>query len=350
MQSNNTTLLHELDKLEIANLSAAKPNRYRLSKESVKRLRTAKCTKLSLVNGITETHGSPGKVKVCGMTVARKIMRDLYYDPPLGYRGAYEKDEINRYVSVKTLITVSAQYPEARIAATDLEHFVGPAGEAGNAKASSQQVTEANLVPIQYYRNSGETQPPAFGLISECKVEVVYYGVNLHFSVRSYVSSIERKLAQGVNFRLLLLNPCGTFLNQIQNSVYPGDDLSVGCIKSAMEVLSYFNKSQFAGFQDNTTSTEQGVIDIRFFDAPIHGRIFFIDPEDDSHGVMFFVPYMHGINTDELPGYMMQNAKSKPYIMYYEQFKKLWEAAETLQLKQFLADYPEMVEMAVFKK
>ncbi|MBM3775140.1 MAG: hypothetical protein FJW37_08250 [Acidobacteria bacterium] len=189
---------------------------------------------------------------------------------------------------------------------------------------------------IERFKASADFQARVGSEIEAAKDEIWFFGTNFHISAVDRRRTILDKLARGARVRYLILNPYIATFGQIAADFdQPPNELWDECIKGLRDLLEL--RRQWVVRARSTA--QPGELEIRTLKSTPRARLYVFDPARHS-GRTMFIPYMNGVNSPELPGYLLQNTETGVFRSYFDGIRKLWNASPGVD--ELLQAHPEL--------
>jgi len=201
---------------------------------------------------------------------------------------------------------------------------------------STQQVLNIGLV--KYFVKSNDflasSEDNSFERsLLDAKREVWFVGTSFYISTDLYRDSIKKKLSEGININFLVFDPYGSNIENVAKMMnVSAKEISDQCssgIKTFIEIK-----------RDTEIGKYPGQLNIKIVNENIYSRIYFFDPKIDS-GITYYVPQINRANSQNLPGFLVNNSKAKFHSVYFDGVLKLWNEASSLTLVEWRAAHPE---------
>jgi len=142
-------------------------------------------------------------------------------------------------------------------------------------------------------------------------------GVSLHRTIKTNYPTLEKKLRQGKNLRVLLIHPkgVGVELSVTRNYAHRGVEPKTNDILFILELL--------CGLQEIAPAN----IEIRTISFPLAYGATAVNP-DTATGKLYIEHYGFRVSTDSVPRYVLKASDGRWYDFYKQEIEALWNAGE----------------------
>jgi hypothetical protein len=180
---------------------------------------------------------------------------------------------------------------------------------------------------IRRYVQSSELQAELGREIARARQEIWLFGTNFHISTVDQRPALLSGLKNGIKIRYLILNPAVPNLDVIAADFgqSPGE-LREECLKGLNDILELRRQWELAA----PSTATPGELEIRLYERTPSARMYVFDPLHPA-GHSIYVPYMHGFNSPNLPGYLFENSPSGVAASYFGGLRKLWNDSRTVE-------------------
>ncbi|HEU4688405.1 MAG TPA: DUF5919 domain-containing protein [Vicinamibacterales bacterium] len=190
---------------------------------------------------------------------------------------------------------------------------------------------------IRRFVESSDIQAELGSEIGRATQEIWLFGTNFHISTVDRRPALLEKLQSGVHVRYLILNPAVPNLDVVAADFGQSvDELRQECLKGLRNVLEL--KQQWEAVRSR--SRKPGQLEIKLYDRTPSARMYVFDPRVPS-GHSIYVPYMHGFNSPNLPGYLFENTQNGVAQAYFGGLLKLWSVSKPIE--DVLAATPALI-------
>lgn len=190
---------------------------------------------------------------------------------------------------------------------------------------------------IRRFVESSDVQAELGHEIARAQQEIWLFGTNFHISAVDRRPALLQKLQAGVKIRYLILNPAVSNLDVVAADFNQSvEELRAECLKGLRDVVEL--KRQWESAIHNTA--RPGELEIRLYNRTPSARMYVFDPAVPS-GHSIYIPYMHGFNSPNLPGYLFENTANGVATAYFGGLRKMWNASTPVDA--VLASTPALV-------
>ena len=172
-------------------------------------------------------------------------------------------------------------------------------------------------------------------LLSATKSEIWCLGSSFYISTDTYREKLVEKLRSGVNLNFLILNPDPSTLSRAAVTLNAPerelrDQVSAG-LRSLLKLREEAKKL------DPTA----GKLSVRLTSELIASRLYFFDPKS-MDGRTYVVPQVNRVNSQQLPGIVVQNKDAKYIETYFSGMQRVWSSDTAISLEQWLQAHPDV--------
>ena len=166
--------------------------------------------------------------------------------------------------------------------------------------------------------------------LDKVREDIWFVGTSFYITLPDNGKAIFEKLEGGVKIRFLIydhLRPkaeveeIAAGFNQKFEQLYSECEITVSNLRLIVNKWEQYIKTEGNKFDDG--------IEVRLFKDIPRTRFYIFDRRNDD-GLTFFVPYVFGMNTPNLPGYLTRNVSSSVKA-YLSGLDRLWENSVSLQ-------------------
>jgi hypothetical protein len=188
---------------------------------------------------------------------------------------------------------------------------------------------------IEYYPHSNDFLGSIDGPIRQAQEDIWFYGTDFSISAGDRRNLLLDKLASGLRLNYLIFDPRSSHLEDLASDFDQSPaELRAECEKG-LESLLQLRKE----WQDRSKSSHSpGEVNVRIFETHPHARFYVFD-SGRTHGRTFFVPYVNGVNSPDVPGFLLANVKNGVFRAYFSSILKMW--GESTDLSVYIQQHPE---------
>lgn len=150
--------------------------------------------------------------------------------------------------------------------------------------------------------------------------EIIFYGANFHISVVDDETEILRALSRGVTIKYLVYNPYAENINLVARDFRQSTAEYFNECQQGLRALVSLRKKWES---QKIAAEKMGELDIRLYEAFPRMRAYIFDPKDQQ-SVCLYIPYLHNVNSTDLPSFLFRNLKSGVFNDYYSSIVSLW--------------------------
>ncbi len=173
---------------------------------------------------------------------------------------------------------------------------------------------------VAFYKTSTEIIGFIPKKIRSTKREIFFSGTNFHITTVDNRTALLERLSQGVNVKYLVFNPYSPILETVARDF---DQTPVELRSECMLGLTYLLELKNRWDKIKHLS-KAGDLQIRMYNEFPRVRAYVFDP-DNEHSECFLIPYLHHINSTDLPAFQFKNSDDGVFNEYYNSMKELWK-------------------------
>jgi uncharacterized protein DUF5919 len=180
---------------------------------------------------------------------------------------------------------------------------------------------------VKYWKKSASVIGILPEKIKSAKHEIWFCGTDFHISSTDDRQLIFDKLAHGVRIRYLIFDPYSPNMKAVAS------DFDMNYQESFSQCLTSIAHLQSIDSVWNIRKQgleTPGELEIHLYKETPRIRAYIFDP-DDPKSDCIYIPYLHKINSPELPAFQFKNIHTGVFEDYFESIKKLWQVSTDLK-------------------
>ncbi len=188
---------------------------------------------------------------------------------------------------------------------------------------------------IEYYPHSNDFLGSIEGPIRQAQEDIWFYGTDFNISAGDRRPLLLNKLASGLRLNYLIFDPHSSHLEDLAADFDQSPaELRAECEKGLADLLQLRKE-----WQDKSKSSRTpGEVNVRVFETHPHARFYVFD-SGRTQGRTFFVPYVNGVNSPGVPGFLLANVKDGVFRAYFSSILKMWN--QSTDLSAYIQQHPE---------
>jgi len=188
---------------------------------------------------------------------------------------------------------------------------------------------------IEYYPHSNDFLGSIEGPIRQAQEDIWFYGTDFNISAGDRRPLLLNKLASGLRLNYLIFDPHSSHLEDLAADFDQSPaELRAECEKGLADLLQLRKE-----WQDKSKSSRSpGEVNVRVFETHPHARFYVFD-SGRTQGRTFFVPYVNGVNSPGVPGFLLANVKDGVFRAYFSSILKMWN--QSTDLSAYIQQHPE---------
>lgn len=191
---------------------------------------------------------------------------------------------------------------------------------------------------IKYYPHSNDFLSQIDGPLNQAREEVWFYGTDFNISAGERRDLLLNKLASGLKLKYLIFDPHSTHLDDLALDFDQSPpELQAECEKGLQSILQLRREWR----EKSKTTKSPGELAVRIFETHPDARFYVFDP-GRTEGTTFFVPYINGVNSPDVPGFLLANVGAGVFKAYFSSVLKMWN--DSTDLNDYLQRHPEIVD------
>ena len=182
--------------------------------------------------------------------------------------------------------------------------------------------SQAGYTGVDYVPNSNDFLPEIPKLLQSTEENVWFFGTNFHISASDREKDIIKALERGVQVRFLILDPESPdyYYKQMESDFgQNAETIKSECISGLSKILDIKEKWDNSPLKGRSL----GEIEVRTYKHYPWARMYLFDSNLDD-GTIYYVPYLSGLNSPAVPGFLLENSSGIITQRYQEAIIEIW--------------------------